>query len=68
MGASALVSALNALPWDEESEGSSSSSDEDEGVPQRGQGPARTVSRSSRPKGELKPSSRGYKSIKFLLI
>lgn len=32
MGASALVSALNALPWEDEEEGSSSS-DEDEEVP-----------------------------------
>lgn len=29
MGASALVSALNALPWDEEADGSSSDSDDE---------------------------------------
>ena len=52
MGASALMSALNALPWDEDSEGEGSSSDsggEEMSVPPPAQS-GRTV---SRPKGEL---------------
>lgn len=49
MGASALMSALNALPWeDEEDNGSSSDSSEDEESR-----PSRTGATATRPKGEL---------------
>jgi sterol 3beta-glucosyltransferase len=54
MGASALMSALNALPWDDDSEGSSSDSDDESRrhsqVPPPS-APAPQAQRVGRPKG-----------------
>jgi sterol 3beta-glucosyltransferase len=51
MGTSALMSALNAMPWDSDEEDASSSSDEDEPSVQSGR-PNATSSRPSRPQCE----------------
>ena len=52
MGASALMSALNALPWEGEEDSSSSSDDEAEQGRDRGMGGSMRQTRDDRPKGE----------------
>ena len=54
MGASALMSALNALPWDDDAEGSSSDSDDDSGRGARVPPPSTSA---ARPKGMFSISS-----------